>query len=121
MLFFFVLDEKYVKERKFMLKAEPENKRTPLTVRFKKPFVFEDKKYTSVDLNGLEDLTGTDMKEVEKMLREMGVSSFQADFSVEGALLYAARAAKLPVEFFEVLPLKEARKVKVKVQNFFLE
>lgn len=100
---------------------EVNQKQNPLLVEFKKPFRFEDKEYTSVDLNGLEDLTGTDMKEVEKMLRAMGMSSFQADFSVEGAFLYAARAAKLPVEFFDVLPLKEARKVKVKVQNFFWE
>lgn len=103
------------------IKTELENSNTPLLVQFNKPFVFEGNEYTSVDLSGLEDLTGMDMQEVERMLRAKGISSFHADFAAEGAVLYAARAAKLPIEFFDALPLKEARKVKVRVQNFFLE
>ena len=100
---------------------EQNQEKNQMLVEFKKPFCFEGKEYTSVDLSGKEELTGMDMQEVEKMLRARGISSFHADFAAEGALFYAARAAKLPIEFFYALPLKEARKVKVRVQNFFLE
>ncbi len=105
-----------------MTEAKTEKKdENEMIVKFRKPFTFEGKEYDSVDLSGLENLTGADMQEVEQILRARGISSFHTDFSAEGSLLYAARAAKLPIEFFTALPLREARKVKVRVANFFLE
>lgn len=92
-----------------------------LIVTLKKPFTFEGKAYDSIDLTGLEDLTGMNLIETEKMLRTKGVSSLNPEFTTEGLLMYAAVASKMPIEFFNVLPLREARKVKVRVMNFFLE
>lgn len=101
--------------------AENKENENDLVIRFKKPFSFEKKEYSEVDLSGLENLTGNDMIEVERMLRAEGITSLSADLSPKGLIFYAMRAAKLPLEFFEQLPLREARKVKTRVLNFFLE
>lgn len=101
---------------------EPENKEeNDLVIRFKKPFPFEEKQYSEVDLSGLENLTGNDMIEVERLLRVEGFTGLSSDLSPKGLMIYAMRASKLPIEFFEQLPLREARKVKTRVLNFFLE
>lgn len=92
-----------------------------LVIRFKRPFTFEGQEYAELDLSGLESLTGSDMQDAERILRAKGISTFHADFSAEGTLLYASQAAGLPIEFFNALPLREARKVKTRVMNFFLE
>lgn len=102
-------------------KEEDVKQESDLVIQFKKPFVFEGQEYKQLDLSGLEGLTGSDMQDAERILRAKGISSFHADFSAEGTLLYASQAAGLPIEFFYALPLREARKVKTRVTNFFLE
>ena len=41
------------------------------------------------------------------------------EMSLEYACIFASKATKIPVEFFQALPPKEAIKVKNKVTNFF--
>ncbi len=101
-------------------KRSEKEKEDVLVVNFKKPFMFEEKEYKELDLRGLEELTGKDMQNAERVLHERGITSFNAEFTSEGALLYASWAAKVPIEFFDALPLREARKVKTRVINFFL-
>lgn len=93
----------------------------PLVVVFRKPYEFEKKKYDSVDLGGLELMTGQDMLQAERELRSQGLTSLTADITADGLLKYASVATNQPIEFFECLPLREARKVKMRVLNFLLE
>ena len=88
-------------------------------VKFTKPFHFEDKTYTEVDLGGMADLTAEDMIAASNYLIRKGNVSPTPEMNIEYACYIAARATGLPVEFFRQLPLKEATKVKTRVTNFF--
>lgn len=90
----------------------------PLKIDFKKPYTFEGKTYDGIDLSPLEDMTGSDFIRIEKEVRRLGVNNLNPETTAEGAYTYAARAAGVPFEFFERLPLKEARRTKAVVVNF---
>lgn len=96
-----------------------ENNEDSMVVVFKKPYRFEGKEYTEVDLSGMDDLTGADMIAINKIMqRTSGGIDVMPEVSVEYAFHFAARAAKLPVEFFTNLPPKESMKVKNRVMGF---
>lgn len=109
-----------VTENVIELAAAPEAEPIPDTlVEFKKPYRFEDKEYTEVDLAGLEDLSTKDMIEAEKRLARSGVFTPLPEMNINYVCIMAAKAAKLPVEFFEGLPPREMEKFKNKVTIFF--
>ncbi len=89
-----------------------------LKVVFAKPYIFEGETYNEIDLSGLEDMTGEDLIRIEKALRMTGVKSLNFETTPEGAFMYAAQAAGVPVEFFDLLPIVEARKIRIVVINF---
>lgn len=99
-------------------RSKNQEQANPLKIAFEKPYIFESETYNGIDLSGLEDMTGNDFINVEKMLRIMGIRSLNFETTPEGAFMYAAQAAKVPFEFFGKLPLIEARKIKVAVINF---
>lgn len=88
-------------------------------IKLTRPYEFERKVYTEIDLTGMEELTGTDMIAINKIMqrtaRDMG---FMPEVSIEYACHFAARAAKLPVEFFFQLPPSVLMKVKNRVMGF---
>ena len=88
-------------------------------VIFSKPYKFEGKIYEKVDLSGLDDLTAADMIAANKVLDRTGSFTFLPEMSLEYACIIAARATKLPVEFFKGLHPKEAIKIKNRVTSFF--
>ena len=96
-----------------------EDKDDSLVIRFKKPYVFEGTTYEQVDLSNLENMSGNDMIKVERYMKtSSGGADLVPEMSVEYALLMAARATELPIEFFKGLPLKEVRRVKTKITGF---
>nr|DAO45649.1 MAG TPA: tail assembly chaperone protein [Caudoviricetes sp.] len=99
-------------------KVVGEVEENPLIVKFGRTVHFEDESYDSVDLSGLEMLTGRDMVMTSKTLARSGDVSMLPEMSMEYAFLMAAKAAKLPVEFFYNLPPKECIKIKNRVTNF---
>lgn len=90
-----------------------------LLIKFRKPYLFEGKEYTDIDLSGLEDMTAADMIALERQYdkRNPGIN-VMPEVRVEYAMMMAARAAKLPIEFFNRLPQKYAVKVKNRVMGF---
>jgi len=96
--------------------GDAENK---YVVTFTKPFVFEGKTYEKIDLCGLEDLAARDMIAVNKIIERGGTTNILPELSLEYACLISGKATKMPVEFFQSLPPKEAMKVKNKVSGFF--
>ena len=93
---------------------------TPDTlVKFSRSYNFEGKTYSEVDLAGMDNLTAKDMIEAEKRLARTGVFTPLPEMNINYVCIMAAKAAKLPVEFFEGLPPREMEKVKNKVTNFF--
>lgn len=90
-----------------------------MIIKFKKPYHFEGKEYTEIDLSAMDDLTGADMIAINKIMSRTSAGiDVMPEVSVEYAFYFAARAAKLPVEFFTNLPPKESMKVKNRVMGF---
>lgn len=89
-----------------------------LLIKFSKPFRFEGKDYTEVDLSGLETMSANDMIAVNKLMSRTSGVDVMPEVSLEYAINLAARAAKQPIEFFTSLPMKEAIKVKNRVMGF---
>ena len=88
-------------------------------IKFRKPFIFEDETYKEIDLSGLEDLSAKDMIQAQRTMERSGSINILPEMSLEYACIFASKATKIPVEFFQALPPKEAIKVKNKVTNFF--
>ena len=84
---------------------------------FAKPVTFEGKEYTGLDLD-LERLTGKDLINIEAEMTARGVTAIMPEISKGYQMLVAARAAKVPVELIEELPIKEASAITMKVVNF---
>lgn len=98
--------------------AGMENDGKMRTIKFRKPYRFEGKEYTELDLSGMEDLTGTDMIAINKLIDRAGSSEAGLEMTLEYAFYFAARASRLPVEFFLSLPPNEAARVKSRVMGF---
>ena len=99
--------------------ASVENEEVDMVIKFKKPYYFEGKEYTEIDLSGMEDLTGADMIAINKIMsRGSAGINVMPEVSIEYACYFAARAAKQPIEFFTNLPPKELMKVKNRVMGF---
>lgn len=89
-----------------------------LFIKFGKPFEFEGKTYTEIDLSGLEDLTGIDLLKADRILRAQGITAPLSEMTPEAACYFAGIAAGLPMEFFKTLPIKEMVKVRTTVMGF---
>lgn len=90
-----------------------------LVITLKKPYKFEGREYTEIDLSGMEDLTAADMIAVNKYMdRTAAGIQVMPEVSLEYACVLASKATKQPVEFFTGLPPKQAVKVKNRVMGF---
>lgn len=89
-----------------------------LKITLSKPYAFEGADYKEVDLSALENLTGKDFREIELLVVGRGQSVVFAEQTINGANAIAAKCTKLPVEFFEGLPLKDALAVRNTVMVF---
>lgn len=91
---------------------------TPYLVEFSKPYEFEGNTYTSVDMTRLDTLTTRDMIAVNRLLNRNGNMEIMPELSMEYACHMAARAAGLPIEFFNGLSPRDAIKIKNQVMGF---
>ena len=87
-------------------------------VKFSKPYKFDDEYYDGISLAGMEDMTGRDMIQTQRQMEKSGSVSTLPEMSLEYACIFASRATKMPVEFFQELPPRDAAKVKNRVINF---
>ena len=91
-----------------------------LILRFAKPYKFGGQEYTEVDLSGLEDVTAGVLENVGKIAakKNPGMNPALQEMSLTFCTCLAQRVAKLPLEFFEKLPAREAIKLKTMVMGF---
>ena len=87
-------------------------------VTLKKPYVFEGKSYSAIDLSGLQDIRAADMIAVNRLLNRKGNVDFLQEMTLEYALNIAAKATGKPIEFFEQLPPYVAMQIKNRVTGF---
>lgn len=90
-----------------------------MRVDFKKPHKFEEEEFTGIDLN-LDGLTGEDLATAEKELTSMGIFAVSMQTNQTALMVLAAKSAKVPVEMIKSLPINEASKVTMAVQNFLI-
>ena len=84
----------------------PQVEEGDLVVKFSKPFVFENKTYTEVDLRGLEDLNGEDLCRADRAVRAQGNTAPMTEMTPDMACFLSSASAHLPVEFFKALPIR---------------
>lgn len=90
-----------------------------LIIKLKKPYKYEKKEYTEIDLSGLEGLSAADMIAVNKYMDRTATGvQVMPEVSLEYACVLASKATKMPIEFFTSLPPKQAIKVKNRVMGF---
>lgn len=88
-------------------------------LKLSKPYIFEEKTYTEIDLSGLGNIKAIDMIEANKLYDRSGGFSIMPELSMEYALIIASKATNKPIEMFYGLPPVDAMRIKNKVTNFF--
>ena len=75
-------------------------------ITFKKPYKFEDKEYTELDMSGLNKLTVQDVIDVQKSLQNSGNTAAMVvmETTAAFAMELAVKATKKPVEFYKLMP-----------------
>lgn len=101
--------------------AEEEN---PYEVKLFKEYEFDDgtgmKKYASLDLSGLFDLTTQDGELFDRMLAKKGHAPANKFIDTTYTKYVAMRATKLPAEFFNKLLIRDMAQITYAIQHFFL-
>ena len=90
-----------------------------MMVKLSKPYKFEGQEIKELDLNGLEDMKGADMLAINRMMKRRGNTDASPEMTMEFAFFAAMQATGYPLEFFNVLSMKDCMKVKTRV-NYFL-
>lgn len=83
-------------------------------MRLEKPYYFEGKQYTEIDLNGVADLNES---AAENRLTRAGFMVTDTSYNYLYACILAGMATGLPEEFFTGLPLYEVLKIKNAVND----
>ncbi|MCI7474562.1 MAG: phage tail assembly protein [Clostridiales bacterium] len=91
-----------------------------LLVKFRKPYIFEDREYTEIDLHGLEDITAGQLEAVGRMLmkKRNTMNPATLEMTMDYANMVAMKVTGKPLEFFERLPGREGMKIKTTVVGF---
>lgn len=101
------------------VQQEPEQGERENVVTLKRPYTFEGKEYTEIDLGGLERMTIQDAIDAQTDLfgQQEVASSLLCETTSAFAMEIAAKATGLPIEFFKLMPIGAGRKVKRAVQE----
>lgn len=89
-----------------------------LKIIFKKPYKFEGKEYTEVDLSEIENLSTGDLIDADKQFSSSGQMAVMNEMTTGYSCIIASKVTGKPVEFFENLPAGEGLKVKKIVMGF---
>ncbi len=89
-------------------------------IKFSKPYTWEGKEYTELDLSGLKKLTVKDAVSIQKKLFNDGeaATAMICETTTAFAREIACKATGMPIEFFKLMPMRYAKTVKAAVQAF---
>lgn len=103
---------------------EEEADGNPYEVIFDKEYEFDNgdgrKKYPSIDLSGLVDLTTVDGEVLDRILFKLGHAPLNKFKDTTYTKHVAMRVTGLPVEFFNMLSIRDMHKVTAMVYYYFL-
>lgn len=89
-----------------------------MILKFTKPYNFEGKEYTEIDLSGIDNLTTGDLIQLDKQFAQTGQMAMVNEVTTAYCSLVASRVTGHPIEFFDRLPAREGLKVRNEVANF---
>lgn len=91
-----------------------------LVLKLSKPYVFEGRTYEELDLSGLENSTAGDLAQAAKITskKHRGLNPATLEMATEYAATIGHLMTKLPLEFFERMPAKDAIALKGLVVGF---
>lgn len=82
-------------------------------------YEFEGETVSIIDFSGLEDITADDMIKANNIMTGAGTVAVVPENNMHYALIIAAGATGMPIEFFKKLKPRDAIKVKNMVTHFF--
>ena len=103
-----------VKDGKVEVSADEER-----TLELTKTYSFEGEQISVIDFSGLEDITADDMIRANNIMTNAGTVAVVPENNMHYALIIAASATGIPIEFFKRLKPRDAIKVKNTVTRFF--
>ena len=91
-----------------------------IIIKFAKPYMFEGAEYKEIDLSGMKKMTILDIVDIQKQLfsEKEVAASVLAETSTAFARKVAAKATKMPIEFFQLMPRNLSRAVQRTVMAF---
>lgn len=90
-------------------------------IKLSKPYSFENKEHTDIDLSGYEKMSANDLVQIERLFYSSGgMQSFNIENTYLFATIAAAHASNMPVEFFQSLNAKDAARVRRVTALFFI-
>lgn len=84
---------------------------------FAEPYTFEEKEYEEIEMD-LDGLKGSDMAAVKREWTKAGNFSPMPGTDMDFCAGVAAKASKLPIEFFEGMPARDFMNLSAMVTNF---
>lgn len=98
--------------------AEKEiQRRSHLTIRLSAPKEYMDKTYTELTL-AFDKLTGRDIEAIDDELAAMGIVIANPNINHKYHRILAARAAGVPSDMIETLPLRDYQRITQAARNF---
>jgi hypothetical protein len=89
-------------------------------IKLSHPYKYDDEEISELDMSGIEDLTGRDIKKAQSIMTRHGNIATVLETNVEFLQLMAAAACGKEVEFIEELNAKDTTRVKNWVSGYFL-
>ena len=89
-----------------------------IAVKFEKPYKFEGKEYTEIDLSGIEKMTVSDLIDIQKELMSEAASSFVMETTASFAQVMATKASGTPVELFKLMPRGKIKQVQTAILKY---
>lgn len=113
------MDEKNLDSKATDNTIEDAIEKSRIVVKFDKPYTFEEKSYTELDLSGLKQLTTNDLIGIENLYNRSDGDSEKPETTLMFAIITVSFVCKIPFDFFGDLPAREAIKLKEEVSRFF--
>ena len=107
-------------EQESLQEAAEEAVGESLVLKLSRTYVFEGRTYEELDLSGLENATAGDLAQAAKITskKHRGLNPATLEMATEYAATIGHLMTKLPLEFFERMPAKDAIALKGLVVGF---
>lgn len=86
--------------------------------KLSKPFTFEGETYTELNLSELEDITGQQLYDAERIYVKKGGNVIAMEYNLDFIFILCSMTLKKPIEFFYALPATDAYHLKYRITNF---